>query len=457
MSDNKLKVSFFGGSGTVTGANFLVEGFGQKILLDCGLMQGEQEEKDVNRTPFPYDPKEIDSLLISHSHLDHIGLIPRLVKEGFRGKIFSTPPTKEISEVMLVDSLGVLTKEAKAQDKPLIYEEEDVRKAMGNWETFPYGEEVQISNDIQFRMKDSGHVMGSSMFEIGFNGKKLVYTGDLGNSPSPFLRDTEDLKNVDYLMMESVYGDRNHATHKESKDMLEDIIEDTVNSGGTLMIPAFSIEKTQEMLFEIKEMMISGRIPLVKVFLDSPLAIKVTDIYRKYYYYLNEDAQGLYSKIKSDEIFSFPQLVQTLNTEDSVAIKDWHHPKIIIAGSGMSTGGRILHHEKNYLGDPRSTLLLMGYQSVGTLGRVLLEGAKNVRIMGDNIKVKANIRSVSGYSAHKGSDDLLNFVYKSADTLKKVFVVLGEPKSSLFLVQKIRDNLAIDAVSPAYGESHLLG
>lgn len=457
MIDNKLKVNFYGGAGTVTGANFLVESSDHKMLFDCGLMQGELSDKDVNRSPFPYNPKEIDSLFISHSHLDHIGLIPRLVKEGFRGKIYSTPPTKEISEVMLIDSMGVLSKEAKSLDKPLIYEEADVNTAMALWEAVPIRDEIKISDDINIRMKDSGHVIGSVMFEIQFGGKKLVYTGDLGNSPSPLLSDTEELGNIDYLMMESVYGDRNHATHKESKDMLEDIIEDTVNSGGTLMIPAFSIEKTQEMLFEIKEMMTSGKIPLVKVFLDSPLAIKVTDIYRKYFDYLNKEAQGIYSKLKVDEIFSFPQLVQTLNTEESIAIKDWHHPKIVIAGSGMSTGGRILHHEKNYLGDPRSTLLLMGYQSVGTLGRILQEGAKNVRIMGENVKVKAKVKSVSGYSSHKGSDDLLNFVYKSADTLKKVFVVLGEPKSSLFMVQKIRDNLAIDAVSPAYGESHFLG
>ena len=457
ITDKKLKATFYGGAGTVTGANFLIENSGHKFLLDCGMMQGEMPEKDINRGKFPYDPKDINALFITHSHLDHIGLIPKLVKEGFREKIFSTPPTKEIAEIMLIDSLGVLGKEAKAQGKPPLYDEEDVRRVMSQWEAVPIRDEIDFTDEIKIKMKDSGHVMGSVMFEIRYNGKKIVYTGDLGNSPSPLLNDTEDLEGVDYLMMESVYGDRNHASHKESKDMLEDIIEDTVNSGGTLMIPAFSIEKTQEVLYEIKEMMTAGRIPLVKVFLDSPLAIKVTDVYSKYCDYLNKDAQAVYSKTKDGEIFSFPQLVQTLTTEESIAIKEYHHPKIIIAGSGMSTGGRILHHEKNYLNDPRSTLLLMGYQSVGTLGRTLQEGAKSVRIMGDNVKVKAKVKSLSGYSAHKGSDDLLNFVYKTADTLKKVFVVLGEPKSALFMVQKVRDNLAIDAVSPAYGESHLLG
>lgn len=454
--NNRLKVTFYGGAGTVTGANFLVEDGGEKILLDCGLMQGEPLEDKVNRSPFPYDPKTINFLIISHSHLDHVGLIPRLVKEGFRGRIISTPPTKDISKEILEDSLGILGKQAMAEGKPLLYNKEDVACVMELWETIPFRKTIKLTDDIEISFKDSGHVIGSAMTEIVYRGKKLVYTGDLGNSPSPLLNDTEDITDADYLMIESVYGNRNHATHKESKDMLEDVIEETVNSGGTLMIPAFSIEKTQEILYEVKEMMVDGRIPLVKVFLDSPLAIKVTDIYKNYAEYLNESARERFSKTKNGEIFSFPQLVQTLKTEDSIAIKDYHHPKIIIAGSGMSMGGRILHHEKNYLPDPRSTLLLTGYQSVGTLGRKIQEGAKVVRIMGENVRVNARVVTLTGYSAHKGTNDLLDFVNKMSDKVKKVFVVLGEPKSSLHFVQRVRDNLAIDAISPAYGESHIL-
>ncbi len=454
--NNKLKVTFYGGAGTVTGANFLVEDGGEKILLDCGLMQGEPLEDKVNRSPFPYDPATIKYLIISHSHLDHVGLIPRLVKEGFRGKIISTLPTKDISKEILEDSLGILGKQARAEGKPLLYDKEDVACVMDLWETIPYRKTMKITDDVEIAFKESGHVIGSAMTEIIYKGKKLVYTGDLGNSSSPLLNDTEEITDADYLMIESVYGNRNHATHKESKDMLEDVIEETINSGGTLMIPAFSIEKTQEILYEIKEMMVDGRIPMVKVFLDSPLAIKVTELYRKHAEYLNESARERFANTKNGEIFSFPQLVQTLQTEDSIAIKDYHHPKIIIAGSGMSMGGRILHHEKNYLPDPRSTLLLTGYQSVGTLGRKIQEGAKVVKIMGDYVKVNARVVTLTGYSAHKGSDDLLNFVNKMSDKVKKVFVVLGEPKSSLHFVQRVRDNLAIDAISPAYGESHIL-
>ena len=454
--NDKLKFNFYGGTGTVTGANFLVEAKGLKILFDCGVLQGEMIEDRTNRSPLPYIPTEIDYLFVSLAHLDHVGLIPKLVKDGFKGKIISTPPTKDLAEAVLIDSLGVLRKEAKTEDKPALYSEEDVDDVMKVWETFPYRQEIKLKDGLTITMRDSGHIIGSAMLEISHDGKKTLYTGDLGNSPSPLLNDTEIVEGLDYLVMESVYGDRNHASHKESKEALEDVIEDTVNSGGTLMVPAFSIEKTQEILFEIKEMMVQGRIPLVRVYLDSPLAIKVTDIYLKYVDYLNPAAQKIFSRTKDGEIFSFPQLVQTLATEESIAIKDYHHPKIIIAGSGMSMGGRILHHEKNYLPDPRSTLLLTGYQSVKTLGRLLQEGVKTVKIMGETVNVNARVVSLSGYSAHKGSDDLLNFVDASEDTLKKVFVVLGEPKSSLFLVQRIRDNLAIDAVAPAYREYHVL-
>lgn len=454
--NDKLKFNFFGGAGTVTGANFLVEVQDLKILFDCGVMQGEIIEDRTNRSPLPYVPAEIDYLFVSHAHLDHVGLIPRIVKEGFKGRIISTPPTKDLAEAILIDSLGVLRKEAKTEDKPALYSEEDVASAMALWETLPYHQEMRLKDDLTITLRDSGHIIGSAMFEIVHAGKRLMYTGDLGNSPSPLLNDTEMVSGLDYLIMESVYGDRNHAPHKDSKEALEDVIEETINSGGTLMVPAFSIEKTQELLFEIKEMMVQGRIPLVRVYLDSPLAIKVTDIYLKYIDYLNPAAQKIFSRTKGGEIFSFPQLVQTLATEESIAIKDYHHPKIVIAGSGMSMGGRILHHEKNYLPDPRSTLLLTGYQSVRTLGRQLQEGSRTVRIMGETVNVNARVVSLSGYSAHKGSDDLLNFVNASSDTLKKVFVVLGEPKSSLFLVQRIRDNLAIDAVAPAFREFHLL-
>lgn len=455
----------------MTGANFLLEemvpdaaagagpdatvGAGKKILFDCGLVQGGAGD-EINNDKFPYDPATIDYVIVSHAHLDHIGRIPKLVRDGFKGRIISTPPTKDITQVMLIDSMGILGKEAKAGGRPPMYTEEDVMQSMEFWEEgVPYHKEFPIG-DLKIRFLDAGHILGSAMTEITFGDKKLVYTGDLGNSPNILLRDTELLTDVDYLIVESVYGDRNHEPHNMSRDMLEDAIENTVRSNGVLMIPAFSVEKTQEVVFEINKMMEESRIPLVRVFLDSPLAIKVTDIYKKYKSYFNDAAIREYAFHPDEGIFAFPQLIRTLTTEESISIKNYSNPKIVIAGSGMSNGGRILHHEKNYLPDKRSTLLITGYQSVNTLGRVIQEGAKKVRIMGEDVDVRANVVAITGYSGHKGSDSLLDFVAHAADRLKRVFVVLGEPKSSTFMVQRIRDNLAVDAVTPSYGESYEL-
>lgn len=459
--DSKLKITFYGGAGSVTGANFLLEevspnGGGMKILLDCGLVQGGRLCEGINCNKFPYEPSSIDYLIVSHAHLDHIGRIPKLVREGFKGRILSTPPTREISSVMLVDSMGILGKEAAANNEEPLYNEDDVNRTMEMWdEGHTYHEEFSLGN-FKIRFLDAGHILGSVMVEIIYNGKKIVYTGDLGNSPNVLLNNTEMVKDADYLIVESVYGDRNHEPHNTSRDMLEDAIENTVKSKGVLMIPAFSIEKTQEVLYEINKMMEESRIPLVKVFLDSPLAIKVTDIYKKYNTYFNQAAIDHGTRHPDEGMFAFPQLVPTLKTEESIAIKQQSNPKIIIAGSGMSNGGRILHHEKNYLPDPQSTLLVTGYQSANTLGRLIQEGAKKVRIMGEDVQVRAKVVSITGYSGHKGSDDLLDFVAYTADKVKKVFVVLGEPKSSTYMVQKIRDNLAIDAITPVYGESYEL-
>jgi metallo-beta-lactamase family protein len=289
------------------------------------------------------------------------------------------------------------------------------------------------------------------MIEFEYNGKRLVFTGDLGNSPAPLLQDTEPITNANYLVMESVYGDRNHEDRAERQSKLEDVIEDTMRRGGTLLIPAFSIERTQEILFEIENMMESSRIPLVPVFLDSPLAITITKIYKKFDHYLNQDVKEVIRL--GDGIFKFPQLHYTLSTEESKSISHAAPRKIIIAGSGMSMGGRIIHHEKRFLSDPKTTLLLMGYQAPGSMGRVLQDGARSVRILGEEIPVNARIATISGYSAHKDSQGLFDFVKNSADTLENIYVVMGEPKSALFLVQRLRDYLGLNAEAPQAGQS----
>ncbi len=449
MQEKKLKITFCGGVGEVTGANFLLEAEGlPKMLVDCGLFQAGKTFEDKNKDDFSYNPSEVEYLFVTHAHLDHIGRIPFLVRKGFRGKIYSTPPTREIAEYALMDSLHLLQKENDGGEP--FFDEKDVKQTMSQWETVGYHEPIKIG-DLVVVMRDAGHILGSTMYEFNLNGKKLVFTGDLGNSPSPLLKDTEQITDADYLVMESVYGDRNHEDRAQRKNILEDVIEDTVRSNGTLMIPAFSIERTQEILYEIEGMMQSSRIPLVPVFLDSPLGIEITAVYKKYADYLNDEVRKL---IKSgDEIFQFPQLHKTLSTAESKAIFNGNPKKIIIAGSGMSTGGRILHHERHYLGDKNSTLLLIGYQAVGSLGRVIQDGARTVKIMGEEIAVNAKVANIHGYSSHKDSDHLLEFVRDTADTVKKVFVLMGEPKASLFLVQRLRDYLGVDSLVPAEGQS----
>ncbi len=449
----KLKLSFLGAVEEVTGSNFLLEdnATGVKYLVDCGLYQGGRVCNPDNANPFPFNPAEIDALFVTHAHLDHVGRIPHLVKAGFKGVIYSTPPTREIGELQLIDSLGVLTKEAKTHNCEILYNEDDVVRAMARWQAIEYHEPVKVG-DLTIVLRNAGHILGSAMVEfMSPSGKKIVFTGDLGNSPDTLLPDTEDITDATYLVMESVYGDRNHEDRQNRTAILEDVIEDTMHKNGTLMIPAFAIERTQQILYEIEGMMESSRIPLVPVFLDSPLAIKVTAIYKKYADYFNEEVRD---DIRSgNTIFKFPQLQMTLSSDESKAIAGKSKRKIVMAGSGMSNGGRILHHEKHYLPDPNSTLLLVGYQAAGSLGRLLQEGAKMVKIFGEDVPVNAKVITISGYSGHKDSDELQEFARKTADTVKQVFVVIGEPKSSLFLTQRLRDYFGINATAPKVGDS----
>ncbi|MBI2024135.1 MBL fold metallo-hydrolase [Candidatus Giovannonibacteria bacterium] len=446
-----MKISFFGGAQEVTGSCFLFDSGSTKVLIDCGLFQCPKFCDARSDAPFPFDPKEISAVFVTHAHIDHTGRIPKLAKMGFKGKIFSTLPTKDLAEIMLSDSLGLLEKEALKHGVPLIYEEKDINSSMSLWKGVPYGEEIS-AGDLKIKLRDSGHVLGSSMVEILAGGKKIIFTGDLGNPPTPLLNDPEKVKDASVLVVESTYGDRVHEERGERKIMLERAIEETVHEKGVLMIPAFSLERTQELLAEVDDLLDTGKIPSVPIFLDSPLAIKTTAIYKKYESFFNKEA---HKKIKSgDDIFHFKGLKMTLTTEESKSINEVGPPKIIIAGSGMSTGGRILHHEKRYLPDPHSTLLMVGYQGAGSMGRMLQDGAKEVRIHGEIVPVRAKIRTLGGYSSHPDRDKLVEFVASSKDTLEKVFATHGEPSSSLFFIQRVRDYLGIEAFAPRYGETY---
>ncbi len=447
-ADKKLKITFAGGTGSVTGANFLVEAVGLdsgiKFLVDCGLEQGTKMADDNNWAPFPYDASTVDMLFITHAHIDHIGRIPKLIYDGFKGTIYSTIPTKDITELMLDDTAHILGKGDNELLKK-IYTEANIKQALSQWKVIDYHQDLTVGPFI-FRYRDAGHVLGSGMLELIYNNKKIIFTGDLGNSPSPLLRDTETLKNVDYMLMESVYGDRNHMARDQRRVRLEAVIEDNYKRKGTLIVPTFSLERSQELLFEINELVENKRIPQMPIFFDSPLGIRLTKIYRQFGQYFNDFARKQLGE--GDDIFNFPGLKSTLLTEESKEILKEVNPKIVIAGSGMSNGGRILHHEANYLPDPNNTLLLTGYQSQGTLGRLIQDGAKSIRINGQEIVVRAHIEFIEGYSGHKDSDHLISFVENTADTLKAVYVAMGEPKSSLFLTQRLRDYLGVMAYAP---------
>lgn len=443
---NKSAITFYGGTGTVTGANFLLETDGRKFLIDCGMFQGTPEADARNRESFAYDPKEIEILFVTHAHLDHIGRIPFLVKEGFKGKIFSTPPTKELTALMLEDTVNLLDQEARSKGVLPLYGRAEMLEALNLWQTFDYHETKELGNGLGVTPKDSGHILGSAIYEFTKNGKKVAFTGDLGNSPTALLKDTEPLKGVNYLVTESVYGDRNHESRDERVGKLKQAIEVTSARGGTLVIPAFSMERTQVLIYEINKMVESGQLKPLPVYLDSPLAIRVTEVYRHSQENFNDDVKKAISM--GDEIFKFPLLKLIRTAEESSAIKRHDGAKVIIAGSGMSMGGRVRMHETDYLPGANNMILLVGYQSVGTLGRKLQNGDKAVEIDGEMIPVQAEIREINGFSSHKDSEHLLEFVSETAPSLEKVFVVMGEPKAGMFLAQRIRDYLNVEAVYP---------
>ena len=459
-----MKLTFHGGAKAVTGANYLLESdpsasSGQaKILIDCGLRQGLRYCEPVNFKPFPYEPSTILAVFITHAHIDHIGRLPLLYRKGFRGKVYSTPPTKDFAQELLLDSEKILANEARDCGEEPMYGVEEVEGLMSLWETVSYHKTVEV-NGWEAELYNAGHILGSSLILITEtkSGKKIIFSGDLGNPTTPFITKTDKTPAADYAVMESTYGGRIHEVERARKDELENIIEETIKAGGILMIPAFALERTQELLFELNELVENGRIPRVPIFIDSPLAIRLTVIYKKYLNdpaYFNGEAMGLLKR--GDAIFDFPGLKLTLTTEESKEINNVPSPKIIIAGSGMSQGGRILHHEKRYLGDPKNTLLIIGYQAGDSLGRQILNGAKKVKIMGEEIRVQAKVKAIGGYSAHADQPALLDWVAPMRANLKEVFLVQGEEDQMIPLKQKIQDELAVSAKIPEAGEEVIL-
>lgn len=455
---SKLQITFYSGVGTVTGANFLLESLRTRILVDCGLIQGTPDSYILNKKSFEYDPKSVDYLFITHAHMDHIGRVCKLVREGFSGTIYSTEETKSLANVMIADALKVMSMKEKdlnteVKEEPL-YTLNDFNKTMALWRTLPYYKKTKINNEFEVFLKDAGHILGSSMYEFFFEGKKIVFTGDSGNSPAPLLKNTDSITDADFLIVDSVYGDRNHEDKEVRDERFKEVLLDTVKRGGALVIPAFSIERTQVVLYILNNLIEEKQIPSIPVFLDSPLALKVTDIYKHFTKDFNKNVKEEISS--GDNIFNFPKLNIIHSKEESNEIFKTPNPKIIIAGSGMSSGGRVVGHEMQFLPDPNSTILLMGYQAVGTLGRRIQEKPSYVEINGQNIPVEARIENITGYSSHKDSDGIVDMVSNTANTVKKVFVVMGEPKSALFLAQRLRDELGVSVTYPEQGINYKL-
>ena len=452
---SKPVLTCWGGVGAVTGANFLFEIENKKYLIDCGLLQGVADADATNAARFDYDPASIDILFVTHAHADHIGKIPKLVRDGFRGTIYSTPETREISVLMLADMAKINDSNASTNGVAPLYTQTDVDKALGLWQTIKYHEPKEFEG-FKLELLDAGHILGSCMYKFTFpSGKSMVFTGDLGNSPSPILRDTEQVIDATYLLMESVYGDRNHESKEERDQEFKQAIVDAIDRRGTIVIPIFALERTQDILFELDNLFESHAVPEVPVFLDSPLAIKVTEIFegadRKLFNAATQDELG-----RGDDIFKFKRLKETSQVRDSREIAAVAGPKIILAGSGMSTAGRVLDHEHRYLPDPNATILIVGYQAPGTLGRQIVEGNKKVSINGTSVVVQAKIVVIEGFSGHMDADHLVEFVSRTRESLNQVFVTMGEPKTSIFLAQRLHDELDVKAIVPERGKHYEL-
>ncbi len=449
---NSFQVEFYGGVGDVTGANFLLQIEDTRILIDCGLIQGLPKDIDPNYTPFAYNPKDIDYLFVTHAHMDHIGRIGKLVQDGFSGKIFSTKATHDLSVFMLEDGLNVNKMYAQRKNIKFLCHESDLEHAHNMWNHMEYRTPIELTDDISVTCYNTGHILGSCayVFLNKKTGERITFTGDLGNSPNPLLQKADTDFETEYMIIESVYGDREHEEKNERKNSLKHIISKIIQRKGVILMPVFSLEKTQMLLTELNDLVEKKEIPEVPIFVDSPLAIRLTDIYKENTKFFNQEIQN---HIKNgDDVFDFPKLKFTYKQTESEQIHRVQGPKIIISASGISEGGRITNHEKRYLPDKDNALILIGHQILGSIGRRILEGQKEVYIDGTDVPINAEIIQINGYSSHADSSQLLEYVEALSSKLKKVFVCMGEPKSSYFLSQRIKDYLEIESVVPDEGD-----
>ena len=471
-----MKITFFGAAKTVTGSNFLVEAAGKKFLVDCGMYQGKAADELENSDPFGYDVNEIDFMLLTHAHIDHSGRIPKLYNDGFRGPIYATKATCDLCEIMLPDSGHIQEVEVEWQNRkrmrqgkpalPPLYTAEDAIRCMEIFKPVRYDEIIDITPEISVRFNDAGHMLGSAIIEIwaNENGKttKAVFTGDLGNNDLPLLDSPTMISNADYLIMESTYGNRLHVRNDEKAELFLDIVSETIDNEGRVIIPSFAVGRTQEILYELDKIKEERKddeafqekyrkLMNVEVIVDSPLAISATEVFKKNTDLFEEDIKE--KMLHGDHPLEFPGLRYTQTAEESKELNTNYYPAIILSASGMCDVGRIKHHLKHNLWNPNSTILFVGYQAPGTLGRSIVEGAKKVKILGEEIAVNARVEYIEGYSGHADQTWLLNFVYSFTNPPKHIFLVHGEPEGQEVLRQKIEETSECKVTIPSFGDS----
>jgi len=463
-----MKVEFSGGVRTVTGSATLLEKGSLRWLVDCGMFQGGKELEERNRNIRPYFAKDLSFILLTHAHIDHSGLIPKLVKEGFRGKVICTKATLDLCEVMLLDSGHIQEMEAEWQNRknkrsgrgeglPL-YTVEDVERSLRYFQTVGYDEIIPLADGLKVRFQDAGHILGSAMIEIwveeGGGEKKLVFSGDLGSSGQPIVRDPSWVEEGDVLWLESTYGNRLHKSREETVQELSKIIQEAIHHQAKVVIPAFAVERTQDIIYTIGQLIRKGFLPSIPVYIDSPLAISATEIFKRNPDCFDQETKDLL--LGGEKPLEVPEIIYTQTTEESKAINEDSRPGIIISASGMCDSGRIKHHLKHHLWREKSHIVIIGYQGEGTIGRRIVDGAKAVRLFGEDIAVKAHIHTLGGFSAHADQKGLLEWLAHFKNPQLEIFVNHGEEKVSMELSQVIQQQFHFKTIVPQWREERFL-
>jgi len=466
----EIKLSFLGAVQNVTGSRHMVEANGVKILIDCGFYQ-ERQFKDRNWDRFPVDPSKIDAVLLTHAHLDHCGLLPKLAREGFNGPIYCTDATAEIAKIILLDSAHIQeedaayktrrhAKEGRKNPKPIkpLYTTEDAEACFPQFTPIKYREVRSLGQDIECTFYDAGHVLGSSIIRLKVKQDEeeriVIFTGDMGRPDRPILCDPTVFDKADYVLIESTYGDRVHDNVKDIETAIGDIINSTVAQGGKIVVPSFALERSQELLYYINELLQENKIKPLKIYLDSPMANKITKVFQKHPELYDEEMAEFVHRHNSP--FKLPNLKMVKSTDESKGILNVDDPFVVIAGSGMCTGGRVKHHLVNYISDPKNTIMFVGYQAIGTLGRRIVNGEKEVRILGENRIVKANIVKVNGFSAHADKAELLKWLKNLKKAPRKIFVIHGEESSSKHFADYVHAETGWDTIVPNYKDMVIL-